>query len=299
MGTDLCRVCKCGSFGSCLKHANNCNVTQKGANEYAAVDSAICFGSLPFLDHHELKSPVPQEQVSCVDPSLWVVSTLLVVLGSYPGFSNIIHMGCPEGVPSGLLLDASMSLQQKEQKGSGVCVTRVGATDDEYDVMMYGNPVVRRFRKRELVQFLSLVLESSGAMCWYWDNKLKWCTSTLHGADGNMWITLNGGDSSRHLNYVGVGGSRTMQCFYSHFEENRTLTINTGSGLASALPKGDDRLFLASVVRDLVNSVSKDGKCYFCAYVCSIHEKIHSGASTRGLLGTLALSPALKEVLDF
>ncbi len=89
-----------------------------------------------------------------------------------------------------------------------------------------------------------------------------------------------------------------MQSFYSHFNSHDTITINTGSGLASVYTKRSDSYLTSSVVRDCINGKSKSGKCYFCSYISNIHLQKHTSTKGEAALGTFKLTPVLEGILN-
>lgn len=299
VGNEYCDLCRCISLNECMKHTNECSVDSEIKSEYAAIDATITSGNLPFIEPHKLRSPIPSGQVSCVDSNIYVESTLVAVLGTYSNFHNIIHMGHPNTLDSASLLNLSLSFQARTKQGVGICVTPVpGCNSAEYKLSMHGSYASHTVNKSGLVKFLAVVLEGGNNICWYWDYGFRWCIPVLHGSDNNIWVDMKHKDQPANLEYVGLGGSRTMQCFHSHFKDNATLTINTGSGLMSTQTRKDETLLLASVVSDCVNGVSKDRKCYFCSYVNEIHKQKHTIAKKDAVLGTLRLTRTLMEALD-
>ena len=200
VGVSKCSICDCAAFDACMLHVNECGIADNIKNEYAALDTMITSNKLPFFDFHKLKSVEPKSQLSCVNTSIHVQSSLLAVLGTYPNFSNIIHMGCPRGVNSETLFEMSAALQKNEQKGTSICVTIVNDdNNEEYRVAMCGSSVIHTVRSRDLVRVLCTVLEGGNSICWYWDHRLRWCIPALHGADKNMWVTLNHNKQPRCL----------------------------------------------------------------------------------------------------
>ncbi len=297
--TNSCDICNCKAFNACMSRVDECNIVDGAKNEYAALDAMISFGKLPFFDSYKLKSVKPSSQLSCIDVSIRTQSSLLAVLGTYSNFSNIVHMGCPKNTSPNSLLEMSAAVQEDKQKGTGVCVVAFNQSGSKkYRITRHGSPVNYIVDNKELVKILHVILEGGNSICWYWDCELEPYIPVLHGADKNMWVTLNHGGQPKCLEYVCVGGSRVMQSFYSHFNNRDTLTINTGPGLVSMYARRSDESLVFSVIHDCINGVSKDGKCYFCSYVSSVHSQKHTGAKSKAALGTFKLSHALEEILD-
>ena len=296
---DSCTVCKCKGLAESVSHVDECNAASGIESEYAALDAIISSGVLPFLESHKLKSIMPEEQISCFNANISTQSTLLSVLGTYSNFRNIIHMGYPKGMDTVSLTDISTSLRETGQVGLVICVTvGSGNTEDEYKVSMPSSSAFSVVNRKALLEFLSAVLEGDNNICWYWDCKLKWCAPMLHSNDNNIWVNMVSEAEEPLVEYVGVSGSRTMQCFHSCFKDGKFLTLNTGPAFVLTDPNTSVKPFFASVVRDFVNGAPKDKRCYFCSFLHALHMKKHTKSGVDSVLGTLKLTHALEEALN-
>lgn len=278
-----CGLCSDPLFLQCTSHAQSCTVGNPSNNQYAALDALISYGTVPVSEAGGMLSKVPTTQVACVRPELESASTLLAVMHAYSGFENSVHVGKPDDVTVESLLVASVSLSSHGRMGVHVCVLQ---DPKGYRVVSTASAVPVFVDDKGVVEALTALLDDGKGFVWYWDTQMHWVAPMVHGAGNNVWVQDYHKDAPVGSSFFGCYGSRLLQRFYTRAAGESLVTANTGPCLH--VPRGHAARAASYV---FCNDVDKDGKCYFCAYLCKVHEKVHTQDRAKPPLYEMEVEP--------
>lgn len=264
----LCRFARSKFLTTLEGNAVECT-KDIAVNSYAAVDALIGGLSLPYIPDECMYSSRPSH-IQCCSSSRYRLSTVAAILGAYSKFHNFVAI-----VDTTLKVSDVMSVADTLRASSSTGVTMVAIRHGSTFVATIG--ASRHVCTLDADRFIRLACSLTSR-----EYSVTWCAtrepavygSVVGRSNSSVWI-----DDTWCTNasppMCGMHTSVAVPQFYSKLAAKNVALINTGPASIPGTAVGNCfELRFNTILRDVLTSCSKDGKCYFCAYVIALHNAL-------------------------
>jgi len=256
------------------KRVGGCTVDksfEKKRMQYTAIDAHIEHRELPVINLNGFCSDGTETNV-CIKEDFTVTATILAIVGTYSNVGNLIFF-IEEQDEIFDIIDVIASCRIKYSVGITVSIRRSAVQDGYFVLTIHETHRTLTIPEGQMLSTVNDLASKDKSMLFYmYDNAVGY-SNIIHTSNNNIWVSV----ISNALNMSGMNGSRLMPVFYTEPSEGMVLSINTGIPTVNVNFNIDKiRPQYNSIISGAISSASKDGLCYYCAYLESIHSHLCS-----------------------
>lgn len=238
-------------------------------SQFAAIDSHIDFMNLPMLSVDEPFGSYV-ECSACIKPEFSIEASVISIISTYRMFYNVIIFA--SNLRS---VENAVDCIPNEFRNI-VVVTPSSVSKGRFCVYSKNPDRYMTTSESDMIKFVKSILGDMSLTMYMCP---EWMSYPYQFQDSKyaLWITT----CSSTLRMEGTGGSRAMPMFYTQPNTTNILYINVGTSITTV--GGSDpglQQKLYSITQSTLNAASKDGACYFCAYMQKCHDVLCKGSSS-------------------
>lgn len=254
------------------EHVGKCKVDKSyeyKRKQYAAIDSHISYRELPIISASNFCSEEAVANV-CIKDDFTLEATILAIVGTYSNVGNLIFFIENDNKFKEVLSIVS-NFRLKYSAGITMSIHRSSIQEGYFDITVHENNKRYSVSEDQMLSSVNDFSQRDKSMIFYLYPEAVGYSNAINTSSTSIWVSVLTGV----LNMTGMNGSRLLPIFYTQPEDDKFLSINVGApsinittNVSQVKPQYE------TMVSKAISSVSKDGYCYYCAYLDSIHSHL-------------------------
>jgi len=274
---------KCVFFTSILlrsisERVHSCKYNSFTKGQFAAVDAFIASMDIPYVDNAGMMSAFPPEFNACTYEYISLISTLILLISSYDKIRNVIIFD--DNVTNSTSLIQSVDTVRPDFSTGITCVVScVKGNTNRYSVNVtsLSHPMI--VTGENLISILKQYMDANYTLTWIKSSGCIDLATALQHKPTDMWVN-DTGTATSSVALTGADGTRLLPLMYTHPDMKNIASINFGSSHPEITLRSEDTaLRINTIVQQFLNAGTKDKKCYFCAMMCAVHDKVCPNAA--------------------
>lgn len=238
-------------------------------SQYAAIDSHISHRELPIIDRQNFASE-NFEADTCIKPDFSLCATILAIVGTFSNVGNLIFFVDNVNILRETL-DIISSFRMKYSAGTTISICKSVTQDEGFVVTAHETHTTYTVSENQMLSIVNSITSNEKSMIFYMYDGSVGYSNAIQISSKCIWISA----VSEILNMSGMCGNRFLPIFYRRSDDIALLSMNVGPPTIDInISKHKIKPQFNGITSEAISATSKDGLCYYCAYLESVHSHL-------------------------
>ncbi|KAF2861615.1 hypothetical protein K470DRAFT_285329 [Piedraia hortae CBS 480.64] len=231
---------------------DNCTHVNIRNDQFAAIDALVDGITVPYVNTADMYSLSPKVFNSCKKEHLSVLATMMLLMSSYRGITNVIIFI----EYSNYAVDIVESIDNIRDSMTGITCVVVPIGDDGKEYLVRVSSINGPFTvNRGSIRCMELAV-------------------SLQYKRTNMWVNGTGVIYGVPT-LIGSEGTRLAPLMYQRPRTDNLVAVNFGPPrIGTSIDIDTVSMSINTLVSEIMNAISKYKKCYFCSVMHVVHRRV-------------------------